>query len=111
MPRGDGKQGNYQVVGSCDSSRVLEDDGKPAAITLTLVADVPEVDGTTLDLSRFKAHLDHAELADTPLYKPHAHNRSNVPIACRPRRISRAQPADGAPTTAKSFFKDSTVWR
>jgi hypothetical protein len=63
-----GSNGNYQVVGCYDSSRLLEDNDKPTAITLTHVADVPEVDMDTLDLSRFTAHLDHAELADTPVY-------------------------------------------
>jgi hypothetical protein len=47
---------------------VLKIDDKPAAITMTHAADVPEVDGATLYLSRFTAHLDHAELAETPLY-------------------------------------------
>jgi hypothetical protein len=61
-----GSNGNNQVVGCYDSRRVLKDDDKPSAITMTYVADVPEVDGATLDLSRFTAHLDHAKLTETP---------------------------------------------
>jgi hypothetical protein len=99
------------VVGCYGSSGVVKDDDKLAAITLTHVADVPEVDMGTLDLSRFTAHLDLAELAETPLYSPHAHNRPHAPITCRPRTSSRAQPADGALTIAKSVFKDYTEVR
>jgi hypothetical protein len=40
----------------------------PAEVTVAHVVDVPEVDGATLDLSRFTSHLDHVELAETPVY-------------------------------------------
>jgi hypothetical protein len=85
-----GNNGNYQMMCCYDSSTVLSDDDTPAATTLTLVADVPEVHEATLDLSRFTAHLDHAELDATPLCLPHAHNRPNTPITCRQSRGSRA---------------------
>jgi hypothetical protein len=50
-----GSSGNYEVVGCYDSS-----DDKSAKITLTRIADVPEVDGATLHLSCFTLtkHLD-----------------------------------------------------
>jgi hypothetical protein len=87
-----GSKGNYQVVGRYESSGVLKDDDKPAdIITLAHVAGVPEVDGATLDLSCFKAHLDHAKQAHTHLYWPHTHNRAKCPNHLSPEEsIPRA---------------------
>jgi hypothetical protein len=59
-----GSNGNYRVVGCYDPSGVPEDDEMSTDITLAHVADVPEVDGATLDLTRFTAHLDNAKLAE-----------------------------------------------
>ena len=59
-----GGSGNYRVVGCYDSGNLPDDEEMREDITLTPVAEVPDVDPTTLDLRQFTLHLDDAELAE-----------------------------------------------
>lgn len=59
-----GSSGNYTLTRCFEVGVVPEDDDQLAAVMLTPLAEVPEVDPGTLDLSQFTANLDNAELGE-----------------------------------------------